>query len=200
MNGFKTNKDYGYRVYMDENRDYADGHNLFVFKEDFTEVDAIKSILSGFIDTSSADEFAKFNDHSIDFAISVLDTFILKLTEQLKEGKKFLEDIEKEQNDISHKMIQPYLYGTSISIDEKLQIYELNEQVLIKRRKVKDSITIIEILLDNYTKSRNFILAMGKRKYSPKSEEYKNNKEFRINNAANIFRDKSENTRVMTDK
>lgn len=177
--GFKSDKDYGYQVSLKDGRPFPPGHKLG-FSADDTEVDVLRKILDAFIDTSSADSISKFTDYKLEFGLSMLDPMCIALMEKLDEISKELKEIEAQEADIQHLMTKPYLAGTTITAAEKVKIYDMHEEILIKRRNVKDTMTMVQVILDNMIKSRNFILGMNRRMYSAKSDNFRDNPLFQM--------------------
>lgn len=178
-NGFKSDKEYGYQISLSDDRPFPPGHELG-FTNDDTEVTVIQKILDAFIDTTNADSISEFANYKLEFSLSVLDPFCIVLTKKIADISKELEELGTQEADIHHLMTRPYLAGTTITSTEKVAIYDKHEAILIKRRNVKDTLSALQVLLENLQKSRNFILGMNRRAYSAKSNEFKTDPVFPI--------------------
>lgn len=176
---FKSDEEYGYKISLDDERSYARGYT-FGFDETDTDVSALRKIVNGWFDVSDIDHIKAFADYKLDFSINVLDTLVLALTEKVEKVRKEFTELEEESNDIAHRITKRYMTGKPVSPKEKIQIYDEHEEVLVQRRKVKDTLSVLEAILDNMVKSRNFILSMNQRQYRAKSTRYRGDPEFNI--------------------
>jgi hypothetical protein len=146
--------------------------------------------MNKFMDTSSIESARRIPSQKIDFSISVLDTMILIATKKLAEITKYYEDIELQLADLSHRVIKPKIIGENMTKEEKLNIYDIYEDLLISRRELKDAMSMLKILIENTEKTRNFNLSMNQRMYRPKSDRFKDNPNFYMDKVANISRGK----------
>lgn len=194
MDIFKPDKDFGVNISLTEDRSLPKGHKIFNLQYTDTEVDAIKKILDKYINTSTLDSACELNNHKIDFSITFLDSMIIIMTKKFEETEKYLKDVESELNDISHRIIKPTLSGNPLTKEEKIKIFDMQEELLVYRRNLKDSISIQKVFIENLEKTRNFILSMNQRMYTPKSERFQNDSEFYIKCS------KNKDTRVNTTK
>ena len=180
-NAFKRDEAYGYKVSLDENHSFAEGHhNVFELSEDDTEVTALQKILDVYFDTESLDSLSSFIDYKIDFSISFLDTICLILSSKLEEMDEEYEELERQGNDISHRMTKGELTGQVFTAEEKIEMFDLQQSILVKRRRAKDTLTVMRVLLENMEKSRNFILGMNRRQFTPSSDRFRNDPEFKL--------------------
>ena len=180
-NAFKRDEMYGYKVSLDENHTFAEGHhNVFELNEDDTEVTALQKILDVYFDTESLDSLSKFIDYKIDFSISFLDTICLILTTKLNEMNSEYEELERQGNDIAHRMTKGELTGQVFTKEEKIEMFDMQQAILVKRRRAKDTLTVMRVLLENMEKSRNFILGMNRRQFSPSSNRFQGDPEFKF--------------------
>lgn len=180
MSGFKTDSEFGYHVSLDDDHSFAEGHNIFELCEDDTEVSALQKILDCYFDTETLDSIAGFNDYKIDFSISFLDTICLIFKQKIKEVNIQFNELERQCTDITHHMTKPELTGQAFTAEEKIKLFDEQQALLIQRRRVKDTLSIMRALLENMEKSRNFILGMNRRMYSPKSEKFKDDPEYKF--------------------
>lgn len=183
---FKTDEEYGYKISLDDEREYARGY-AFGFSETDTDVSALRKIIDGWFDVSDVEHIKLFADYKLDFSINVLDTLVLALTEKVEKVRREFEELEYESNDIAHRITKAYLTGKPVSPKEKIQVYDQHEEVLVQRRKVKDTLSILEAILDNMVKSRNFILSMNQRQYRAKSIKYRGNPEFDMGSRVDTY-------------
>lgn len=199
---FKSDEEYGYKISLDDERSYARGY-AFGFTEADTDVTALRKIIDGWFDVSSIDHIKAFADYKLDFSINVLDTLVLTLTEKVEKVRQEFSELEDESNDIAHRITKAYMTGKTVSPKEKIQIYDEHEEVLVQRRKVKDTLSVLEAILDNMVKSRNFILSMNQRQYRAKSTRYKGDPNFNIGSKVDIHtceEQKVQATRINTSK
>lgn len=190
---FKTDEDYGYKISLDDERTYARGYT-FGFTETDTDVTALRKIIDGWFDVSDIEHIKAFADYKLDFSINVLDTLVLAFTEKVEKVRKEFAELEDESNDISHRITKAYLTGKTVTPKEKIQVYDEHEKVLVQRRKVKDTLSVLEAVLDNMIKSRNFILSMNQRQYRAKSTKYKGDPNFDMQSKVDIYTNGEEST------
>ncbi|MCM1220975.1 MAG: hypothetical protein NC548_41465 [Lachnospiraceae bacterium] len=188
---FKSDEEYGYKISLDEDRSYARGYR-FGFNESDTDVSALRKIINGWFDVSDIEHIKAFADHKLDFSITVLDTLVLAFTEKVDKVRAEFAELEDESNDIAHRITKAVLTGKSVTPKEKIQIYDEHEKVLVQRRKVKDTLSVLEAVLDNMVKSRNFILSMNQRQYRAKSTKYKGDPNFDMRSKADIYGENNE--------
>lgn len=201
---FKTDEEYGYKISLDDERVYARGYT-FGFTETDTDVTALRKIIDGWFDVSDIEHIKAFADYKLDFSINVLDTLVLAFTEKVEKVRKEFAELEDESNDISHRITKAYLTGKTVTPKEKIQVYDEHEKVLVQRRKVKDTLSILEAVLDNMIKSRNFILSMNQRQYRAKSNKYKGDPNFDMESKVEVYTNGEESgnycgTRVSTTR
>lgn len=190
---FKTDKEYGFVVDLKDERGLPEGHNL-CFDNCCTDVEAMKMILDMYIDPSSRESIESTNEHKMDFALNFIDSMIVIMREKNVVVLDALNEVETEINDVNHRIVKPTLSGRTLSKEEKLEIYDLQEGLLLQRRKIKDVFTIQKVFIENMEKTRNFILSMNHRFYSPKSDRFKEDKNFYMDKIAPT----KNNTRVQT--
>lgn len=166
----KTDAEYGLQVSLDPDRALVPGYPIPPVSND---VKALQEIIDSYINVDSTESLIKFMDCKVDFAVSFLDSIYLIVSKKYDIASKYYEDLDNELTDISHNILRPYMGGRVIDKEEKLQIYEEQERVLLYRRDIKDSLTVMKILMENIEKARNFILGMNKRQYSSRSTRYR---------------------------
>lgn len=176
---FKRDEEYGYQISLKDDRPFLEGHQIGFTKDD-TEVTAIQKILDAYIDTSTPDAIAEFPSYKMEFSINVLDSFCIALVKKIDKMTKELDEIKMQEEDIQHLMTKPYLTGQTISPNEKIEIYNRHEKIVVNRRNIKDAIVALQVVLENTEKARNFILGMNRRIYSAKSAKYRDDPSFRI--------------------
>lgn len=177
---FKKDSEYSTPISLTPTRDLPEGHKGFQFSKEDNEVSVVQKILDGYIDTSSMETILSFYDHKIDFGVTFIDSMIIVLTDKCTIIQAQYDEIEKQLEAISHRMIKPFIDGSTTSNSEKLEIYEQQEQLLIQRRSLKDSIAVLRVCIENFENTRNFILGMSKRKYTPQTEKFKNDERFQL--------------------
>lgn len=195
---FKTDDEYKFNISLPENRKLPKGNN-FDFHNNTTDVEVLKEILDGYFDTSSLESTSQFPSYKMDFSINVIDAMIIITKEKLENTIKYFNNIESQLNDINHRIIKSGLYGNKMSKEEKLEIFDMQEELLMYRRKIKDTMSVEKVMVENFENIRNFILSMNQRKYKPKSNRFQNDDNFFIDKAANIYKD-NKNTRLNTSK
>lgn len=195
---FKTDDEYRFNISLPENRKLPKGNN-FDFHNNTTDVEVLKEILDGYFDTSSLESTSQFPSYKMDFSINVIDAMIIITKEKLENTIKYFNNIESQLNDINHRIIKSGLYGNKMSKEEKLEIFDMQEELLMYRRKIKDTMSVEKVMVENFENIRNFILSMNQRKYKPKSNRFQNDDNFFIDKAANIYKD-NKNTRLNTSK
>lgn len=176
-NKFKTDEEYNYRISLDENRSLPQGHEVGLTGED-TDVSAIMKILDSYIDTSTPDTTITFINHKLDFSVTVLDSMCIILRDKVRDVEAQFIESEKELEDISHKMTRAYLVGKTFTSHEKVEMFNIQQELFIRRRDLKDTLTAMKVVMENLEKSRNFILGMNRRQYNPKSERFKDDPEY----------------------
>lgn len=179
-NTFKTDAEYNYQVDLLPDRDIPVGHTGFDFNPNDTEVDALIKILDAYIDTSSPEKIFEFQHHKLDFSITVLDSMILILSGKKTMVQVYYDEVERQLEAINHRIIKPHIEGRVITTEEKLDIYNQNEALLVRRRNLKDTIAVLKVNIENLEKSRNFILGMNQRKYTPKTNRFKNDDRYQL--------------------
>ena len=181
MSKFKKDEEYGYTVNFERGRHLPEGHkNIFNFRNSDTEVDVIKKIIDEYIDTSDVKSVAEFNNHKIDFATNVIDSIIIILNEKLNQVQSLNDETDNSLADVSHRMIKPMLNGTTMNIEDKVNLFDIQSDLLLSRRYIKDAISALRVMIENTEKCRNFILCMNNRKYTPKAERFKDNDDYKI--------------------
>jgi len=168
---FKSDKDFGYHVSLVDGREYAEGHSLFGLNATDTEVTALQKILDKYFDTTSLDGIASFADYKLDFSISFLDTICLIMNEKIAETNAQFRELEDQLSDISHRMT-PSLSGQQFTTEQKVELFDMQRDLLSKRRNVKDALTVMRVFADNIEQVRNFVLGMNRRQYSAKSQMF----------------------------
>lgn len=180
---FKTDKEYGFVVDLKDERGLPEGHSL-CFDDCCSDVRALQKILDMYIDVSSRESIESANDHKMDFALNFIDSMIVIMRNKNVVALNSLNEVEAELNDVNHRIVKPTLSGRTLSKEEKLEIYDLQEELLIQRRRIKDIFTIQKVFIENMEKTRNFILSMNQRFYSPKSDRFKEDKNFYMDKIA----------------
>lgn len=194
MDRLKTDDEYGYVVDLKYDRELPAGHTINI-KNISTEIDALKKMFDRYMDTSTIEKACDIASHKIDFSVSFLDPMIIIMNSKMIETMKYLDDVEVQLQDISHRIIKPSLSGKVMSKEEKLKIYDMQEELLLRRRNLKDALSMQKVFIDNMEKTRNFNLSMNQRKYRPKSERFQPDPDFYIGKAADKYK---EETRVDT--
>ncbi len=174
---FKTDEEYGYNISLTDDRKYPEGHNVFDFKPNDTEVTALQKIFDKYIDTSDLESVSKFAKYKLDFSMNVLDVICLILTEKIEETNTLYKELDDQLTDVSHRMTSS-ITGKSFSPEEKIKLFDLQEDLLNRRRDVKDTIVMMEILCENIKRSRNFIFGMNKRQYNAKSQRFRDDDDY----------------------
>lgn len=180
MDRLKTDAEYNYQVELTPDRDMPKGHRGFGFTPDDTEVEALQKILNGYIDASTPDKAIEFSNHKMEFSITFLDSFILILTDKKSMIQAYYDEVEKQLEAVNHRMIKPHVEGRVLSMEEKLELYDIQEKLLIQRRSLKDTVSALRVNIENLEKSRNFILGMNQRKYTPKTDRFKNDDNYQL--------------------
>ena len=176
---FKRDDAYGYQVSLKDNRDYMPGHQIG-FTADDTDVTALQKILDAYIDTTSTDSMGEFASYKLEFALLFLDTICISLIKKIEKISKEYNELEIQEEDISHLMTKPYLTGKTIPTYEKVKIYDMHENIVVARRNIKDTMVALRVMLENTEKARNFILGMNRRHYSAKSSKFRDDPRFKI--------------------
>ena len=182
MARFKTDEEYGYNINFTKDRHLPAGHDFNITNHD-DEVSALEKILNGYFDVSSIEKASELTNYKMDFGIVFLDSIIQILSKKYSIVNEYAEELDKQTSDMSHKMTIPYLSGQTISKEEKLEAYETLEKIYVQRRKIKDTLSILRVTIENFEKTRNFIVSMNRRQYSPKSKKFHGDKSFRIHSA-----------------
>ena len=177
---FKSDADYNYQVELLPDREMPSGHTGFNFNDTDTEVTALNKILDAYIDTSSIESVGNFQHHKMEFSITFLDSMILILSRKKATVQSYYDEVEKQLEAINHRILKPYVDGRVLTDQEKLDIYSQYETLLIQRRNLKDTIAILKVNVENFEKSRNFILGMNQRKYTPKTDKFKNDDRYQL--------------------
>ena len=175
----KPDKEYDTRISLEDNRQLPNGHT-FHHAGEHSDVEVIDKILSGWFNDENIETISEFSDYKMDFALTYIDTMIIIMNEKMNTTRKYFEEIEHQSEAISHRIIKPFLSGKPINKEEKLEIYDLQENILVKRRKLKDTLSIMGVFIENMEKTRNFILSMNTRYYTPKSDKFKNDEKYNI--------------------
>lgn len=173
----KPDREFGYCIDLNSNRNYSEGHKLGFDRND-TEVSALQKILNAYIDTTSIKNLSKFPGYKIDFALSIFDTIYLVTKEKLDAANIQFTELNKELTDIAHRMTKTFLGEQYFSNEEKIKIFNDQQELLNQRRLLKDTICVLRVIMEHIEKIRNFILGMNRRQYRPKSQRYKNNDDF----------------------
>ena len=180
MGRFKSDAEYNYQVELLPDRSMPDGHTGFGFTSHDTEVEVLNKILDAYIDTSSPEEIFKFQNHKLEFSVTFLDSIILILTDKRTIVQSYYDEVEKQLEAVNHRILKPYVDGRVLTKDDKLEIYDEQEKLLVQRRNLKDTIAVLKVNIDNLEKSRNFILGMNQRKYTPKTDKFKNDDRYQL--------------------
>ena len=180
MDMFKPDTEYSCQIELLPDRDIPKGHEGFGFTEKDTEVDALTKILDKYIDVSDINKAVSFCNHKIDFSVTFLDSLIIILSDKKATMQAYYEEVDKQHEAINHRMIKPYVDGRMLTNEEKLEVYNMLEKLLVERRNLKDAIALLKVNIENLEKSRNFILGMNQRKYTPKTERFKNDSRFQL--------------------
>jgi hypothetical protein len=196
MGQLKTDETYGYAVDLKYGRELPYGHKLDT-RGIRTDVDALRKILDLYLDTSTMESTMDITNHKIDFSVTFLDAILLIVSEKLTKAFEYLADVDAQLQDISHRIIKPSLSGQAMGKEDKIAIYDMQEDLLIRRRNLKDAISILKVMQENIEKTRNFNLSMNNRMYRPKSERFQPDPDFYIGKAAD--KNKPEDTRINTD-
>lgn len=196
-NGFKSDEDYGYHISLDDDRDYPEGHNSFDFNKTDTEVTALQKIFDQYFNTETLDAVAEFTNHKLDFGVSFFDVICLIMKEKMKDVNIQFSELENQLSDISHRMT-PGLGGQTFTTEEKVEMFDLQQDLLNKRRNVKDVLTVMRVILENAEKSRNFIFGMNRRQYSAKSQRFSEDENYHYSAKDNVsdYRDRFKPTMV----
>lgn len=189
----KTDEEYGYTVSLNQDRPLPEGHDIFNFGTTKNEVAALSKIFNKYMNTTTLESTCKIPEYKIDFSLNFLDTMIIIVGKKMEQTIQYLEDIETQLNDISHRIIKPSLSGRVMTKEDKLKIYDMQEELLMRRRNIKDALSMQKVFIENMEKTRNFNLAMNQRMYSPKSERFQNDPGFYIDKKIN------KETRVNTE-
>lgn len=189
----KKDEEYGYTVSLNEGRPLPEGHDIFNFGATKNEVAALSKIFNKYMNTTTLESTCKIPEYKIDFSLNFLDAMILIVTKKMEQTMQYLDDIETQLNDISHRIIKPSLSGRVMSKDDKLKIYDMQEELLMRRRNIKDALSMQKVFIENMERTRNFNLAMNQRMYSPKSERFQGDPGFYIDKKIN------KETRVNTE-
>lgn len=177
---FKSDADYNYQVELTPDRDMPVGHKGFNFDIQDTEVNVLKKVLDAYIDTSDMSTIMEFTNHKLDFSIIFIDAMILILSDKRAIIQAYFDEVDKQLEAINHRMIKPYVDGRVLAKEEKLEIYDMQEELLVERRNLKDTIAVLKVIVENLEKSRNFILGMNQRKYTPKTDKFKNDADYQL--------------------
>ena len=193
----KTDKEYGYLTELPKDRSLPEGHQIDItdisgltISPDghniITDVKLIEHILNSYIDVSTIDNAASFSNYKLDFGIVFIDTMWQVMYSKFLDMASYCSELDRQVSDIQHRMTKPYLLGQTISREDKLILYEILEDVCIKRRQIKDTMVVIKTFLENIDKIKNSILSMNKRQYFPKSDRFQGDKTFEITNNEKI--------------
>ena len=180
MGMFKSDADYNYQVDLLPDRDMPPGHTGFGFTAGDTEVEALGKILDAYMDTSSPESIFEFQHHKLEFSITFLDSMILILSDKRAIVEAYYDEVEKQLEAVNHRILKPYVDGRVLTNEEKLDIYNQNETLLVQRRNLKDTIAVLKVNIENLEKSRNFIFGMNQRKYTPKTDKFKNDDRYQL--------------------
>lgn len=177
---FKSDTEYGIQIELTPDRDLPIGHKGFNLDETDTEVTALQKILDKYIDTSSSEAMLEFNDHKVDFSVVFIDSIVKICEIKCAEMESVFDEVNKQIDAINHRILKPYVDGKALTIENKMEIYDMYEELLIQRRRLKDSIAALKVFIDNSKKSRNYILGMNQRKYTPKTDKFKNDADYQL--------------------
>jgi hypothetical protein len=172
-----TDEEYG-TVVLKEGRPVPKGHYMDI--RAYNDIEALKTILDEYIVCSEAG-LCNFTDHKLAFALEFLDGLYLLIDQKYQYADERVKELCKRESDIEHKVIEPMLKGgAQYSTEEKCDIFDKLGDTLEKRRKVKDAEKILEVFRDNIEKTRNFIIGMNQRRFSPKSEYFQRDESYKI--------------------
>lgn len=174
----KSDDEYGL-VTLEPNRTLPAGYKINTSPGD-TDVSILKRILDEYITVDTVDDVIKFMNYKTDFAITILDAVSIIIDEKLKKVMKFNKEIEEEFEDINHRIIKPHLVGTTLPKEDKLEIFDETARILVERRHTKDAMTLLRVYKENVEKTRNFILGMNHRQYSPNASKNSGNPDYHI--------------------
>ena len=176
---FHTDKEYGYCVELSNTRPLPIGHKIGFTSED-TEVTAIQKIFNAYFNTESIESLIHFSEYKLEFALTVIDALYLVAKNILDEGNKQFNELEMQLTDIAHKMTKNKIEGYNFSKSEKVEIFDTQQDLYNKRRLLKDTLSILRVIIDNMEKTRNFILGMNRRNFTPKSQRFKDDDGFAL--------------------
>lgn len=187
-----SDAEYGYQLFLEEDRGYPEGHELTKNIQNLstlTDTHIIRHIVDSYMDLSTDESIKRFSNYKLDFSENYLDAFCQIYKEKAEKAKVMLDEFDKQEADLSHLIIKSKMIGNSPLTDKKkLKIFNELEELYIKRRWVKDMYLTARVLLEHAEKSRNYVLGMNKRQYSPMSEKYGNDKEFEIPSVMKAFK------------
>jgi hypothetical protein len=195
MDTFKTDKEYGYVVNLEDGRPFQEGYDVGLSADD-TDVTALQKIFDAYLDTSSPEKTVSFIEHKLDFCIKVIDTMTLILKGKIQTVSDQLNEVQHELDDISHRMSKAYLVGKTFTTKEKLEMFDLQQELVIQRRNLKDTLVAMRVVNENFEKSRNFIFGMNRRQYSPKSARFREDEEYYCESKEQILEQEQEETSV----
>ena len=184
MKDAKHDKEYETNISLEDGRPLPYGHR-YHHSGERTDVAVMDKLLSNYFGDASCDTLCEFSDYKIDFALNYLDSIIIIMKDKYEKAKECFNEVERQSQAVSHRIIKPFLSGKPLTKEEKLEIYDLQEEILIKRRKIKDTLSVIGVFIDNTEKTRNFILGMNNRGYTPKADKFKNDDKYMISPARN---------------
>lgn len=137
-NGARPDSEYGFRLYLKDDREFPVGHELTDLPDKPTDVNMLKQIIDSYMDLSSDETLKEFSDYKLDFSENYLDSLYLIYKEKFEEAGKLLDELDKQESDMSHQIIKPVLTnGKPMSDEDKVRIFNELEQMYIKRRWVK---------------------------------------------------------------
>ncbi len=178
--GFTTDEEYGYKIFLNNDRGFPAGHVVPGVTAGMTDVELLQKIFDSYIDESNEDSVDEFSTYKLDFSTNLLDTLVLIYKKKYDTINSLLIELDKQETDIAHKITRPVIMGLQLTDKEKLEIYDSQEELYIKRRHMKDALLIFSVLLEHAEKCRNYVLGMNKRKFVPVSAKYSNREDFKI--------------------
>lgn len=188
-NELKADSEFNFHINLLDGRSLPEGHRVHDIPLGATDVTMLKEIMNLYIPTDSPDNLETFSDHKMDFSINMFDTLYLITKEKLDYANGLMREVDKQESDISHKILKPVLIGQRISPEEKIRIYDEQERLYIKRRKIKDAVVVLSMMVENFEKMRNYILGMNKRRFLPASERYGNSDDYKIPSKIDISKE-----------
>lgn len=157
---------------LPQTRLYPAGIPIMINGRSIDSLQALKLIIAAHINTSTQENVVTLSKNRETLADTLLDAWCQLLEERVKEVSQMVDESEKELIDLEHTKTIPVVNGYPLTNENKLRMWDIEEKVAVNRRYVKDVQSILYIFLTNMRKTRNFVLGMKKRKYSPKSKRF----------------------------